>query len=86
VELRQNTGIAATRPIGWLAAVFVVISRGLIGWYALQSSTPIRSSSAGNPPITSGDLPRDGGPGGQVEDPDQRPRDGGPGGQIGDIP
>lgn len=86
MELRQNMRVAATRPIAWLTAVFVVIVLGLVVWFALQNSTPARSSGQGSPLLTSTDVPRSGGPGGQVGDPDQRPRDGGPGGQIGDIP
>jgi hypothetical protein len=86
MELRQNMRSVTTRPIAWLTAILVALAMGLISWYALQSSAPTRLPGIAKPPIISVDLPRNGGPGGQVGDPDQAARVGGPGGQIGDAP
>jgi hypothetical protein len=86
MELRQNMRIAATRPTAWFAAVLIALAIGLISLYTLQGSTPAHTIGVGAPPMTSVDPPRNGGPGGQVGDPDQASRVGGPGGQIGDAP
>ncbi len=86
MELRQNMRSVTTRPIAWLAAIFVALALGLISWYALQSSTPTHQIGVDKPSIASVDPPRNGGPGGQVGDPAQASRTGGPGGQIGDAP
>jgi hypothetical protein len=85
MELRQNMRIAATRPTAWLAALLFAVALGLITLYALQGSTA-HTTGIRTPPMTSVDPPRNGGPGGQVGDPDQAARVGGPGGQIGDAP
>jgi len=86
MELRQNMRRVTARPIAWLAAILVALALGLISWYALQSSTPTHQIGVDKPPIVSLEPPRNGGPGGQVGDPDQASRTAGPGGQIGDAP
>ena len=86
MELRQNMRSVTIRHIAWLAAILVALALGLTSWYALQSSTPTHPITVDKPPIASVDHPRNGGPGGQVGDPDQASRVGGPGGQIGDAP
>jgi hypothetical protein len=86
MELRHDLRSVTSRPIAWLTAILVALALGLIGWYALQSSAPTHSTGVDKAPMTSADTPRNGGPGGQVGDPDQASRVGGPGGQIGDAP
>ncbi len=85
MELRQNMRSVMSRSIAWLTAMLVALVLGLISWYAFESGAATHPTGVNKPPMTSIDAPRNGGPGGQVGDPDQTSRTGGPGGQIGDA-